>query len=177
MSEHWSDAGGLYTPSSSHDSAAFTGSDRWAIAKEVGILAGSSFGAGFILSAISSFRTTRNASTGMPSLDIGVAEPGLDWIVATFGLLGGIFLGDWMGPLAQTISIGAGLGAAGVIGVHWGAVIGHELASGDTKLSGLVGAAVDGVKGFFSVGAHSHHDRAVNLSPEAKKVLAEYEAQ
>lgn len=176
MSQHWSDSGGFYE-ADSHDSAAFTGSDRWAIAKEVGILAGSAWGAGFLLSSISSYRTTKNASTGMPSLDIGVAEPGLDWIVATFGLLGGIFLGDWMGPLAQKISIGAGLGAASVIGVHWGAVVGHELASGDAKLSGIVGAAVNGVKGFFSVGAHSHHGRAAHLSPEAKKVLAEYEAQ
>lgn len=177
MGEHWADAGGFYTPSSSRDSAAFTGSDKWALAKEIGILAGSAAGAGFVLSAISAYRTTKSGgSAGMPSLDVGVAEPGLDWIVATF-LLGAIFLGDWMGPTWQTISVGAGLGAAGVIGVHWGAVVGHELASGDTKLSGLVGAAVDGVKGFFSVGAHSHHDRAAHLSPEAKKVLAEYEGK
>lgn len=175
MAQHWTDEGGLIEVSDSHsDMAAFSGTDKWATAKEVGILAGSAWGAAFLLSAISSYRTTRDVGKGMPSLDLGVAEPGLDWIVAGLGIFGGIFLGDWMGPTWQTISIGAGLGAFAVTGVHYGAVVGHEAA----KTSG-VGAFLDNamssVKGLFSVGAHSHHDRAANLSPEAAEVLAEYE--
>jgi hypothetical protein len=177
--EHWTSDGG-FTSDLSVDAADYelvsrSGSDKWALLKEIGVLGGSAWLAGFLLSAWSASRTVEDPKKGMPQLDIGITNVGIDWIFAGLGILGGLFLGDYVSPFTQTAMIGAGIGALTVTSIRYGAVVGTAMASGEWKVKGLIDNAVSSVRGLIGIGAHQ--DRTANLSSEAQSVLAEYEGK
>lgn len=181
------------------DAASLTGITSWQpggwdVALEVLTIGGAAWASSWILSAIAAYRHKKNGGNGMPTFDLGIFDVGLDWIVGILGIGAGLFLGKWMGPFWQTVSIGAGLGGFVMTGVEYGAVNGMYAATSGVSVAGLVsgmGDIVSGigakVSGAISVGGHAisatvgalvgdRTDRTKNLSKEAQDALREYEA-